>query len=57
LEFFEMSSIPSPFLLVAIPLPFLPTSSIVNLNLFATSRAYENPFNPRLVKVISFDIF
>jgi len=57
LEFFEMNSIPSPFLLVATPLPFLATSSIVKLNLFATNHACENPFNPCLVKIIKFHLF
>ncbi len=57
LEFFEMNSIPSSFLLVATPLPFLATSSIVKLNLFATNHACENPFNPCLVKIIKFHLF
>jgi len=44
LEFFEMSSIPSPFLLVATPLPFLTTSSSMTLNLFRNWPHSWKPF-------------
>jgi hypothetical protein len=43
LESFESSSTPSPFLLVAIPLPYLAASSTMNLSLFITNHACENP--------------
>jgi hypothetical protein len=43
LESFELSSISSPFLLVAIPLPYPTVSSTMNPSLFGTDHVHENP--------------
>ncbi len=52
LEFFKLSSTPSPFILVVIPSLFPTTSSTVNLSLFVADHAHENP----LMRIISFVI-
>jgi hypothetical protein len=54
LEFFK-SSFPSPFLLVATPLPFQAISYIMNLNLLTVDHICET-LNPHLVKIFSFVI-
>ncbi len=43
LESFELNSISSPFLLVAIPLPYPTVSSTMNPSLFGTDHVHENP--------------
>lgn len=43
LEFFESNSTPSPFMLVAIPLPYSIASSTMNASLFVADHIRENP--------------
>jgi hypothetical protein len=42
LKIFDLSSTPSSFLLVMIPLPFPTTSSTMNFSLFAANQIHKN---------------